>query len=304
MNDTATTSTAGPPEGLPAALPGPSPRALRRGVGPLEGFVPVFLWGLRLVLKGRRFVLILAMSALLGALMGFQGVRGEGGTYDPAGRLLEMLDQEFLQFAVPIVALLLVSQGFAREVQDRTLVHHLVRPVSRRTIYLARYASGVLAAAIAAVTLEATLLGTSGVPLGAATWVAALLAMLAGVVAVGAVYYALSAVFRYGVILGMVYTFVVEAMFAGARGSMQRLSVMFHVRSLHHRWTDDALQALARPRKASSLPELDGIPLLSAASRIEYDTPGSALLVLACVTVAALLVGSYVVSRKDYALKD
>jgi hypothetical protein len=269
-----------------------------------QGFGPVFGWGLRLTLRGRRFVVIAAASVFLGAILGFEGVRNRWYP-DHALDLWTVLEEQVLRFVAPLVALLLVSQAYAREVQDRTLVYHLVRPVSRTTVYFARFLAGLVAAGVAAVLLVGTLLATSGVSLPVETWLLTLAATLVGVVAVGAVYYALAAVFRHGILIGLVYTFVVETMFAGARGSMQRLAVMFHVRSLHHRWTDDAFAALAKhPERIRGLPETQRGFVLPTAPRIAWDEPGSAALVLLVVAVVALVVGAVVVARRDYALKD
>ena len=81
---------------------------------------------------------------------------------------------------------------------------------------------------------------------------------------------------------------------------------MFHVRSLHHEWTDDAILAMAR--RATEQPQgFDPtLPpdMLAAAPRIPYDEPLTAMIILLAITVVALLVGSVLVARKDFPLKD
>jgi hypothetical protein len=238
-----------------------------------------------------------------------QGSPGSGlaRAYDPAGGLVRTLDDAILKYVLPLVALVLVAQGFSREVADRTLVYLLVRPVSRRTIFLARYASGLVSAGFAVVLLVGTTLGLSGVRLPPATWAAILGAALIGTAAIGAVYYTLAAMFRFGTIAGLVYTFVVEVFLSGSRGNMQTLSLMYHVRSLHHRWTDGVLLPLVKGRSSLDGPAVDlgpRNPLLDAAARIEYVQPAEALLVLGVLAGAVLLVGLWYVSRKDFALKD
>jgi ABC-type transport system involved in multi-copper enzyme maturation permease subunit len=184
-------------------------------------------------------------------------------------------------------------------------VFHLVRPVSRTTIYVSRFASGLVSAALAALVLVGTTLATSGVALPATTVAFVLVAALLGVAAVGTVYYALGAMFRYGTIAGLVYTFVVEMFLAGSRGSMQTLALTYHAKSLVHRVLDPALEGVQRAPRSVAHPRIPRAPdLLETAERIAWEEPSRAVLVLAVVTAVALLVGAWHVSRRDFALKD
>jgi ABC-type transport system involved in multi-copper enzyme maturation permease subunit len=267
-------------------LAAPAPRTF----GPLAGFGPVFGWGLRLTMQGKRFFLVAAVAAGIGWLMGRAATEG-------TGELQKILDEQVLKFVLPLVALTLVSQSYAREVQERTLVYHLVRPVSRATVFLARYLSGLVPACIVAVLLFGSLLVGAERPLG--ELVPMLPGILLGIAAVGAIYFVLSALLRHGMVAGLVYTFVFEALISSTLGSVQKLSVMFHVRSLHHRLTDPTwgelpVEAPASPRAA----------ILRAAERINYDETQEAVLWLVGITVAFLLFGVWRTRQRDFALKD
>jgi hypothetical protein len=134
-----------------------------------------------------------------------------------------------------------------------------------------------------------------------------------GAATVGAVYYALAALFRRGLVAGLAYTFVAEGLFQFLPGGIQRLSLMHHVRSLLHRWTDDAFAATSsaiadavertRQVEQGDLRNAAGTVFRRAAREPWTSTP-NALLICACVIVAALWIGSRAVSRKDYALKE
>jgi hypothetical protein len=281
---------------------------------PFARFAPVFAWGLRFSLRSRRFLAATGLCALVGALLGSEGSPGRIGTrraYDAARSLSEVLDAAIFPYALPLLALVLLAQGYAREVSDRTLVYHLVRPVSRRTVFLARFASGLVAAVVATLVLVAALLATSGVGLPLGTIAAILTTAVVTVTVTGAIYYTLGAIFRFGAIAGLVYTFVVESFLAGARGTMQTLSLTYHVKSLHHRWTDDVLGEMFRNARSTTHDAVSGAlsaggvnPLLVAAERIGYEAPGRALLVLGVIAAAALAIGMVHVSRRDFALKD
>jgi ABC-type transport system involved in multi-copper enzyme maturation permease subunit len=289
----------------PLLRPGAAPR-----LGPFAGFGPVFAWGLRLTFRPKRVVLVALFAAGMGVLIATQGIgRVQWGFQKPdrAYDLYKVLEEALIQFAIPLIALTLVAQGYRREISERTLVYHLVRPVSRTTVFLARFFSGVLPAIPVALVPIVTTVALSKVPLPGEVWLSFVLTATIGVVAIGAIYYMLSALLKYGMIAGLIYTFVIEAFLAAIPGSMQRLSVMFHVRSLHHRMTDDVFADLSsRARAAIERHGERGNPLqaLNPSKRIEWDEPGQAVLVLLVVAAAALAFGAWRTKQQDYALKD
>lgn len=271
-------------------LPAPSPMRARP---PLAGFVPVFTWGLTRVLRRKKLVLVAIVAGALGVLVGTQ--------IDPrfGGRLLglaRVLDRSVLTFGLPLIALVLVGEGFTYEVQSRTLVYHLVRPVSRTTVFLARFFSGALPAAAVALLLLVALILSSGADVDAKVWRSLPVTAGLGTLALGAVYYALAALLRHGLIAGLIYTFVVETLISSVPGSMQKLSVMFYVRSLHHGLTEGSLPIVP--------PEITQNPLLQAAGQITESTVGESVVTLLAITVLALAAGAWRVATRDWALKE
>lgn len=294
----------------PTAVPDFGPRE-RLPYRPLQGFLPAFTWGVRLAFgRTRRLVVVALLAGLVGYLVGTQGV-GRGPLADRAADLWEALDVSLLQFVIPLVALVLVAGGFQREVTERTLVYHLVRPISRRTLFLARFLAGCVVAIPVAVVPVATAIAFSEVDVPLEVWRSVPLTVGLGVVATGAIYYLLAAALRFGTIAGLVYTFVIDAFIQGASGTMQKLSATFYVRSLHHRLTDDAFaerservaaQVASRARLGGS--EMPDAGMLGPAARIDWVPEGEAVLTLLVITGVLLAVGLWVVSRRDYPLKD
>jgi len=283
-----------------------SPRHDAR-VRPLEGFAPVFAWGLRRGFSAVRFRWTAVLTIGLGVLLALL----HGGTRDAVFRLWTSLDNGMLGVGVPLVALALAGSGFAEEVADQTLVYHLARPVSRATVFLARFAAGIVPSIVTAMALVLAVMLATRASLAPAVYVKAALVAGIGAATVGAVYYALGALFRRGLIAGLVYTFVVEAIFQFMPGSVQNLSLMHHVRSLFHRWCD-ADFAVASPAVAKRVaawaelaPSVDRPQdvLFQRATEV-WSTAGNALLVCAAVLATALALGVWAVKRTDYALKD
>jgi hypothetical protein len=255
-------------------------------------------------------VVVALLAAAVGFLVGTQGV-GHGILPDPAHDLWEALDVSLLRFVIPLVALVLVAGGFQREVSERTLIYHLVRPVSRRTLFLARYLSGCTVAIPVAILPVWTALAFCGVRLPLSVWLSVPLTVGLGVVATGAIYFLLAAWLRFGMIAGLVYTFVIDAFIQGASGTMQKLSATYYVRSLHHDLTDAAFverskqvasQVAAHTRLAET--EVPGTSLIPDAAQIEWVPAGEACWTLVALSGALLLLGLWIVSRRDYALKE
>ena len=124
----------------------------------------------------------------------------------------------------------------------------------------------------------------------------------------GAVYYALAALFKRGLVAGLVYTFVVESFFQFMPGSIQKLSLTHHVRSLYHRVADDAFAALT-PRVRVAIDEAKRFTFTpgkgpSKAATEPWTTTSSALLICAIVAVTVLLFAARAIRRRDFALKD
>ena len=274
---------------------------------PFARFGTVFGWGVRRAFRGRRFLAtaVVAMVAAggLGALLATQD--------DRVHELWGFLHQQLLATAVPLVALSLAGTGFADEVQDQTLVFHLTRPVSRATVFVARYASGLVAAVAVSVamSLAAVVAARAGLPPQVLAEVAAVAAL--GTATVGAVYYALGALFRRGLVAGLVYTFLMEGVFQRLPGSIQKLSLMHHVRSVFHRVSDADFAARSSAVAAALDPAPAGLDLrdpqgmvLQAAEREEWTSVPAALLICAAVVAICLFVGARAVSRRDFALKE
>lgn len=285
--------------------PTPSPRR-DAGVRWLEGFPVVFGWGLRRGFSGGRFRWIAGVVVGFGALLGLLLAQN----LSPTLALWEFLDRGAIGVAVPLVALALVGRGYAEEVADQTLVYHLVRPVSRTTVYLGRFVAGAAPGVAAAAAMVLALLLASGVALDATSYVATAGVAALGALTVGAVYYALAAILRRGLVAGLVYTLVVEGLFQFLPGATQKLSLMHHVRSVLHRWTDADFAARSREvaerlRNAAAPLAPRGRPpaMLERAPEVWTQTD-TALLVCGVVFLVAILVGAGSVKRRDYALKE
>jgi hypothetical protein len=149
----------------------------------------------------------------------------------------------------------------------------------------------------------------NGAPLGAKTVAALALAAAIGVATLGAVYYALAALFRRGLIAGLVYTFLLEGLFQFLPGSMQKLSITHHVRSLAHRWTDGSFAALSESvrrvvERASRSVDQPVQQLFGKPAPEPWSEVSTVLVLCLVLVLASLVLGGRAVERRDYPLKD
>ncbi len=288
-----------------SAPPARPARPAMRRLSPLAGFGVVFGWGLRRLFRTKKFVWTAALAVAVGALAGLS----IAGHPDAAYRLWVFLGTPALGVCIPLIALALTAGGFGEEISEQTLVFHLVRPVSRTTLFMARFVAGLgpAIAASGALCLLASIL--SGVPVSIATIGMGLLSAAIGTSVVGAIYYALAALFRRGLVAGLIYTFVIEGFFQFIPGSIQKLSLTHHVRSIFHRLCDADFATLSE--RVSGELIRGNRAVLRSNKRIEdlitpepWSTVPHALLVCGSVAIVALLIGAWTIRRRDFALKD
>lgn len=272
-------------------------------LAPLARFRVVAAWGLGRLLRRRKFAVVASIAVAASLLFGWFVSRQD----DAVAGLWNLLDHGVLGTAVPLVALGLVAGGFGEEVADRTLVYHLVRPVSRTTLFVARYATGAATGALVGAAMAVAAHLSSGTAFGVRVVASAAGVAATGVATVGALYYALAALFRRGIVAALVYTFVVELLFQNMPGSIQRLALTHHVRSLLHRLVDDDFaarsRAVADAIAAHGTPTFDPQAMRPIAQE-PWTTLPSALLVCAGVVFVSLFLGARVVTRRDWALKE
>lgn len=281
---------------------------------PLAGFLPVFGWGLRLTCRWTRLLAIGLPTIGLCVLLakGNVGAKHWDRPKDAWLDLWILLDEGLLAYVLPLIALLTIASGLRVEIGRKTMVYHLVRPVSRTTMFLARFASGVLpATVIGTIALAVTCLA-SGLEIPTAVWLSLPATAFISAVAVGSFYYLVTTLFRGGMIIALVYTFVFESLFAGTRGAMQKLSIMFHVRGVHHGLTDTAFSEQSENVTRALDPEIDltRIDWTSVSAfqelqqRVAYDPPTTAFAICACIAATMLVWGAWRMGQRDFPLKD
>ncbi len=197
----------------------------------------------------------------------------------------------FLQVCVPLVALLLGSAVVSEEIEDRTISYLLTRPIPRASILIGRY--------LATLAILVLILGTSAGLTG--HWLDSLAStggrrllpegfgrtfvfvVVTGGAVYAAIYAAIGAWLKWPVIVGLGYTFAFEFLLANIPGKTQSLAVQYYLKS----WLfggDASLGSRADFLTTELLP------------------PSEAIRSLVLIGVAALALGSWILSRRQFLL--
>ncbi len=187
----------------------------------------------------------------------------------------------FTSFLLPVLSLSFATEALGGEREGGTLVWLLTKPLSRPAVYLAKFA-GLLPWAVGlnlgGFAVLCLLAGPPGRLALRLYWPAVLL----GTLAFCALFHLLSALFRRAAVVGLVYSFFLEAILGNMPGLMKRVSLGFYTRCLMF----DLAEAYGvRPERASVYLPVSG-PTAAA--------------VLVAVTAVLLLAGMAWFSRSEY----
>lgn len=186
---------------------------------------------LRALLGRRRTVLMLLLAGvpiLVGLL-----VRANTDGIDEVGTTLDGL---VVRIILPLVALVFGTAALGSELEDGSAVHLLTKPIGRTTIVLAKVAvAGSLTAALVVPSTVVTLILLSPPGADVARNAAALaVGVFAGSYLYASIFAALSVITSRGLILGLGYALIWEALLAGLLPGTQVFSVREYVRGLVH----------------------------------------------------------------------
>jgi ABC-type transport system involved in multi-copper enzyme maturation permease subunit len=191
----------------------------------------------------------------------------------------------FVSFLLPVWSLSFATEAIGGERETRSLVWLLTRPMPRSAIYLAKF-TGMLPWALGLSLGGFALLCVAA---GEPGWIALdryWPAVLCGSLAYSALFCLIGATFRRPAVVGIVYSFFLEAILGNMPRYFKRVSVGFYVRCMMFEGAQD-------PRVAPDNPiiylPVDGT---------------TACLVLVGLTVVLLVLGVVIFSRTEYVSQE
>ena len=151
--------------------------------------------------------------------------------------------QEFITPTIlPLATLILATGALGDEVDDRTMVYLVLKPVSRLRIVLEKYAAVVTATVLVlwiGLLLTWILSGRSDLFDGTDVLLAGLIAILWGVLAYGAVFMTVSLLVPRALMVGIVYILLWETLLSRLIPGARVLSLRHYVNSIFARIVND-----------------------------------------------------------------
>lgn len=187
----------------------------------------------------------------------------------------------FLGFVLPMFTLAYASGAIGAERETRTLIWLLTRPMPRGAIYLAKFLGALpwcLFFSLGGFFILCAVGGEPGRTAAKLFWPAALALTLA----LSALFHLFGSLFRWPVVIGLVYVFFFEILVAVLPGSLKLLSLTFYARSMMY---NEAVAA--------------GYPgtLLEVSAPVSNET---AWWVLSAATVGFTLLGMKLFARAEH----
>lgn len=187
----------------------------------------------------------------------------------------------FVGFLLPVWCLSFATEALGGELEAKSLVWLLTRPLPRWSIFLAKYVAllpWALSFTIGGFKLLCMAAGPPGQEAFGLLWPA----ILGGTLAFTSLFHLFSAATRRPTVVGLVYCFFLETILGDMPGLMKRISVSYYVRCVIF---DAAAGYGIQPDKPSVYMPVSG---------------STAWLVLMSVTVGSLLLGMWFFSRSEY----
>jgi len=247
----------------------------------------IFGQAIREYLRGRRIAPWLVLAGVC-FLLASVWVKFDP-TSQPDGRyaaVSSMLAFRILALASAIFTTAIISQ----EVEQKTIVYLLTRPVPRWKLLLIRYVASVtVVAALGIVAAVLTSLGAFKGLGGNDLLTGDIMAMVAGALAYGALFLFVSLLFNRALIICALFAFGWEASIPNMPGEMYRLSIFSY------------LQAIAQhPSNGDN----KGISLLTGSAGDNLITRGSAITTLVILIVVMLSLSAWWFTKFEYVPRE
>jgi ABC-2 type transport system permease protein len=163
---------------------------------------------------------------------------------DQSGRLWfdELFRTIIVPTILPLATVILATNAIGNELEDRTMVYLVLKPVRRSRIIIEKYAAVVQATWVALVAgmLVAWVMSSRGSVIDDVdVFAAAVLAVLIGVFTYGALFLAISLIIPRALIAGIIYVLIWESLLGRIIPGARLLSIQHYVQSLYSRLLSD-----------------------------------------------------------------
>lgn len=251
----------------------------------------LFRTALRDLLRPKKLITALALIALPTLIAALW--RAGAHAFDPETAYNTLAAGLVFGFLLVILAVVFGTGVLTQEIEQKTIVYLLTRPVPRWRILLAKFGAAVTAITLtvwlAALAVALVAFGPGG--LGRSRLGQDLPILLIGALAYGALFLLLATLLNRPLMYGLFFAFGWESWVPNMPGSFGKLSLMAYLR---------VLAPHPQPQRAG----MDVNELLQAFAPKETITSTLSWTVLACVILAALATALFIFSTNEYVPRD
>ncbi len=244
----------------------------------ISGLLSIMKYSTRKMLFSKRWVIVLLIIILVGAIMGYAGSLGgdrlQGGT--------DLMDILILSFIMPVIAMIYGASLIRNEIDDKSITQVITSPLPRPISYIGYYISLVISLSIIMVLINSVgwlaFFGQQGMGDGAGSILLIMMALgVIGSIVYSSLFLVSSVIFKRPMYIGLFYAFIWEGFIGSIPGAISKYTLKHFIRSIGSSWLD-----------------FGEISLYDGASA------GTAFGVLIGITVVCLAVGAFLFREKEY----
>lgn len=242
----------------------------------LIGLRTMVVFSARKLILNRRWILVLAVAVLVGALMGYSATL-EVDHLVFASDLLNLL---LLTFFLPIFALIYGASMIRNEIDDRSIVQVITSPMDRRVSFIGYFLALTFVLSmmlfITAIVGWASYFIVAGMSLDAvALLLPYLLVLFIGSVVYSSIFLTSGVILRQPIYLGLFYIFIWEGFVGSIPGAIADMTIRHQLQVIAAHWIEDG-----------NISSVAGDALISAIAMV-------------VVTVAMVFIGAYAFREKE-----
>ncbi len=250
----------------------------------ISGLKSIIKYSTRKMLFSKRWVIVLLIMIMVGAIMGYAASQAPVGHTD-IERLnggTTLMDLLILSFIMPIIAMIYGASLIRNEIDDKSITQVITSPLPRPISYIGYYISLVISLSIIMVLINfvgwLAFFGQIGMGDGAGDILLIMIALgVIGTIVYSSLFLMSSVIFKRPIYVGLFYAFIWEGFVGSIPGAISKFTLKHFIRSIGSGWLD-----------------VGEISLYDGASA------GTAFGVLIGITIVCLAIGAILFREKEY----
>lgn len=219
----------------------------------ISASLPIFWLTIRQFTAGKatRVVALFAATPVIFGLIYALNSEGMSGNQFLASTYLQLLAPT----VIPLATLILATGALGNEIADRTLTYLVLKPIARLRIVLEKFAGLTLVIGVTfiiGVAATWAIVAGAGEDVGVRALIAMLAALVAGVIAYGAVFLLVSLIVPRALVAGIIYILLWESLLARFIPGIRILSIRHFTQSIFTGTLSDPSVTIADANRVSS----------------------------------------------------